>query len=131
MNDEQRQRLYAEARASSAKRLQKEKAEKARLRSVASAERRCFIAEQRMAQDRERRALLAKMRRDRDFYNRKIKQYQTICKTARAFLSEEHPQWQRAIKEYELQSLETEIEKMQSCVAAINQNIISKRRRQQ
>lgn len=130
MTDEQRQRLYAEAREATAKRLQKEKAEKARLRSVQSAERRCFIAEQRMAQDRERRALLAKMRRDRDFYNRKIKQYQTICKTARAFLKEEHPQWQRTIKEYELQSLQTEIEKMQSCVAAINQNIISKRRRQ-
>ena len=129
MNDEQRQRLYAEAREASAKRLAKEKAEKARLRSVASAERCCFIAEQRMAQDRERRALLAKMRRDRDFYNKKIKQYQTICKTARAFLEEEHPQWQRMIKEFELQSLETEIEKMQSCVAAINQNIISSRRR--
>ena len=48
MGDQQRERLYAEAREASAKRLLDEKAEKARLRSVASAERYCKLYELRL-----------------------------------------------------------------------------------
>ena len=48
MGDQQRERLYAEAREASAKRLLDEKAEKARLRSVASAERYCKLYQLRL-----------------------------------------------------------------------------------
>lgn len=132
MTQEKLQKLYAEAAAASQKRLQKEKEEKARQRSVASAERYCKLREAELKEQREKRQRyqeeLNYLYEEASRYQRRIKLYEDwLRKLNRRFERVNLKDWQVFCNRMMAKALERDIPKLQEELAQLAEAIKLKR----
>lgn len=132
MNDEQRAKLYREASENSKRRLDKEKLEKARKRSVESAITYCHFKKLNDEVEKERRKLLSVLRESRDFYRERLKIFRKWRQDLeKRFLTVELEPWQVFLNRNMAEALDKKIPQYEECLQKVEQEIILKRRRQQ
>lgn len=132
MTPEKLQKLYAEAAARSKARLQKEKEEKARQRSVASAERYCKLRDVELKEQREKRQ---KYQEELNYlydmasrYQRRIKLFEDwLRKLNRRFERVNLKDWQVFCNRMMAKALERDIQKLQEELAQLAEAIKLKR----
>lgn len=132
MTPEKLQKLYAEAAAASQKRLQKEKEEKARQRSVASAERYCKLREIELKEKREERQKyqeeLNNLYEEAGRYQRRIKLFEKWLQDLNKRYERVHLNpWQQYLNRMMAKALERDIPKLQEELAQLAEVIKLKR----
>lgn len=133
MNQEQREKLYREARATSRERVAHEKAEKARLRSVKSAERYCKLRALEMEKERERQKDLKHLRETRNSLEEILKMMiewrEQLQERCQEIVNKSLDEWRLWLDEITIASIERDIPRYNTWLCQVEAEIKAKRRK--
>ena len=133
MNQEQRKKLYQQARATSRERVAHEKAEKARVRSVQSAERYCKLRALEMEKERERQKDLKHLRETRNSLKEILKMMiewrEQLLERCQEIVNKNLDEWRLWLDEITIASIERDIPRYNTWIHQVEEEIKSKRHR--